>query len=220
MKIFVTGNVLSQFGKAVSFGILVPISYLLLISAVVWPFSKKFAYVFHTICIGMFLCVFSLGRVGIQSSYLELLAVGLLGVVCGFAPSTKIAKLVSRPFALGLAYCLYLCLITLWDPYLVRVVGVCLTLMILYALGVAYSGSGRLATHLIVLGRYSLFGYIWQIAILQFLHWALGHGITGTGASVASFFAGFAVTMGSIEALDRLRTQSRTLDQAYRVAFA
>jgi len=219
IAIFITGNVLAAFGKSASFAVLVPISYLLLISALMLAVSRICRYIFQAVCICMCFGIFILGLLHIQSNNLELLTIGLIGVVCGYASSSRIRKLVGNSYVLGLAYGGYLCAITFWDPFILRLLGVCLTLMVIYAIGVGRRKPGPLGAHVIVLGRYSLFGYIWQIAILQLLHRALSPATMGIGLLSASFVAGFALTMLSVEALDRLRPRSRALDQFYRVAF-
>jgi peptidoglycan/LPS O-acetylase OafA/YrhL len=221
IAIFITGNVSTESGKIVAFGILVPISYLLLISALMSIICKYFRHIFESVCIGMFFCIFSLQLLGIQSAYLEDLAIGSLGVVLGYTSSTGIRKLVSHPYVLGLAYCAFLGAITIWDvPFALRVIDVCLTLLVIYAVGDRSQKPAVLLRHVIVLGRYSLFGYIWQIAILQLLHRFLGHGALGVTGLSASFVAGFAFTMAGVEAVDRLRPRWQALDQVYRYAFA
>jgi peptidoglycan/LPS O-acetylase OafA/YrhL len=221
ISIFITGNVASEFGKTASFGILASISYLLLISAVLLPISRMFRYIFHVVSGSLLLCVFILGFFNLHSANLEALALGFLGIVCGYIPSATIKKIVSHTFAMLLAYCGFLCAITVWDvPFGLRIVSVCLTLMLIYALGDWNRAPVAVWTHIIVLGRYSLFGYIWQIAILQLLHQVMGRGVMGFGEMSASFIAGFALTMVGVEALDRLRQRSRTVDQLYRIAFA
>ena len=221
IAIFITGNVWTAFGKAAAFGILVPISYLLLISALMSSVSSFFRHIFHAVCISVFFCIFSLQLLGIQSTNLEDIAIGLLGVVSGYTSSAGIRKLVSNPYVLGLAYCAYLGAITIWDvPFALRVAGVCLTLLVIYAVGDRSQKPGVLLTHLIILGRYSLFGYIWQIAILQLLHRFLGHSTLGVTGLSATFFAGFAFTMAGVENVDRLRPRWQALDRVYRFAFA
>ena len=181
---------------------------------------QSFRHIFQFVCIGMFFCTFSLQLLGIQSANLEDLAVGSLGIVLGYTSSAGIKKLVSHPNVLGLAYCAYLGAITIWDvPFALRVAGVCLTLLVIYAVGDRGRMPERSLRHVIVLGRYSLLGYIWQIAILQLLHRLLSHstlGITGLGAS---FVGGLALTMAGVEAVDRFRPRWPALDKVYRCAF-
>ena len=221
IAIFVTGNVATESGKAASFGILVPISYLLLASALISISSKFFRYIFQSVCIAMFVCIFCLQPLSIHIINLEHLAVGSLGVVLGYTSNAGIRKLVSNPYLLGLAYCAYLSAATIWDvPFALRVVGVCLTLLVIYAVGDRSEKPAVSFAPVILLGRYSLFGYIWQIAILQMLHRLLSHGIPGIAGLITSFVAGFALTIAGVEAVDRLRPRWQTLDQVYRYAFA
>ena len=77
--------------------ILVPISYLLMVSALLLMACRSFKYAFHAICDLLYLAVFVLGLRDIESVNLELLTIGLLGVVCGFISNIEIVKLVSRP---------------------------------------------------------------------------------------------------------------------------
>jgi len=221
IAIFITGNVATAAGKGASFGILVPISYLLLVSALISITSKSFRYIFQSACIAMFLCIFSLQLVGIHITNLENLAIGSLGVVVGFSSGAGIKKLAGNPYLLGLAYCVFLGVITIWDvPFALRVVSVCLTLLVIYAVGHRSQNPTPLFAHVNVLGRYSLFGYIWQIAVLQLLHRLLSHGTLGVTGLSMSFVAGFVFTMAGVEALDRLRPRWQALDQVYRHAFA
>jgi len=220
--IFVSGNVyVDRASKAASFTILVPISYLLMLSGLMLIACKFFKYSFHVGCGSLLLCVFILGLYGIHSVNLELLTIGLLGVVFGYASRGEILKFVSHPYAIALAYCVYLAAITAWDaPFPLQVVGVFLTATLIYMAGARSADSGRLRRHIVVLGRYSLFGYISQIAILQVLHRALRLVNPGIGVLGVSFVAGFALTMISVEVVDRIRPKSAAVDRLYRAVFA
>lgn len=220
--IFVSGNVyVDRTSKAASFTILVPIGYLLMISAFLLIVCQFFKYSFHIVCGLGLLCILILGLYGIHIVNLEHLTIGLLGVVCGYASEVEISKFVSHPYAVALAYCVYLGAIAVWDvPFFLRIVGVFLTVTLIYIVG-AKSGEPRgLRRHIVVLGKYSLFGYISQIAILQALHRALRQTETSVGVLVVSFVAGFALTMISVELVDRIRPKSAAVDRLYRAVFA
>jgi peptidoglycan/LPS O-acetylase OafA/YrhL len=220
--IFLSGNVyIDQIGKAASFTILVPISYLLMVSAILLTACKFFKYTFHVICGLMLLSILLLDLHGMHSTNLELLTIGLLGVIFGYASGAQIQKSVGHPYAVGLAYCAYLGAITIWVvSFPLQTVGVFLTVMVIYMIGAKSGEPGRLRRHILVLGNYSLFGYISQIAILQILHRGLSHFNLGVGVPGVSLVAGFALTMISVEVVDRTRPKSATLDRFYRVVFA
>jgi hypothetical protein len=218
--IFITGNVLTGgLGKAASFTILVPIGYLLIASAVLLSFSRVVPYPFH-LGFGISLaCTLMLNRVGLHSTNLELITIGLLGVVAGYTPSAKIAQLGRRPYAIILAYCAYLAAITLWNvPFGLQLAGVCLTLALIYAVGARLSEPRR--GRLVILGRYSLLGYISQIAILQLLHRIASSISTGMWILPVSLLAGLVLTMASVAVVDRARPRSATIDRFYRAVFA
>jgi peptidoglycan/LPS O-acetylase OafA/YrhL len=220
--IFLSGNIfVDGIGKTTAFTILVPIGYLLLVSAVLLTVCRVFKYVFYVVCSLLLLSVLLLNLNGIQSFNLELLTIGLLGVVLGYIPAADINRLAGHPYAVALAYCAYLAAITIWDvPFLLRVVGVCLTVLLIYIVGAKRGEAGTLRRHILLLGKYSLFGYIVQIAILQVLRRAFMHVDIGAGVLVVSFIAGFALTMISVEVVDRARPKSASFDRLYRVVFA
>src|SRR5881409_2124172 len=79
IAIYVTGNiVIAGNGKAAAFHILVPISYLLLLSAGLLIVSRFYKYIFHVVCTFFLLCILLLHLNGLESANLELLTIGLL----------------------------------------------------------------------------------------------------------------------------------------------
>jgi hypothetical protein len=220
-NIFVTGNVVAAgVGKSVVFYILVPISYLLLLSAVLTIVCRVYEYTFQVVCVCFLLGVLACRLNGIESSNLELLAIGLLGVVVGYIPLSKISSFVSRPFALAAAYLLYVVAITLWNViYPLQIVGVCLSLMILYFLGTRGHDKGKVRSRILLLGRYSLFGYIAQIAILQVLRRGFRHIALGPAVWEISFVLAVVLTQLSVEGMDRARARSTIVDSCYRFVF-
>jgi|HubBroStandDraft_6_1064221.scaffolds.fasta_scaffold02580_8 peptidoglycan/LPS O-acetylase OafA/YrhL len=208
-------------GKAVAFYVLVPIGYLLLLSAGLLLVSNRFRYVFHFACALFLLGIVVLYLNGFQSANLELLAIGLLGVILGYIPIEEINTHVRHPYSLTIAYICYAAAITVWNViYPLQIVGVCLSLMIIYLLGGPNDEPGKLRRHVVLLGKYSLFGYIAQIVILQFLH--RGHRPGDQNALTSGLFllAAFALTILTVEVTDRVRARLTTVDRLYRAVFA
>ena len=218
--IFITGNVtVDGMGKTASFMILVAIGYLLVTTAILLMWCRVCSYTIHVVCCILLVGIFVLDRQGAQSANLQLVTIGLLGVLAGYIPSSKIAMLKSHPYRLSLAYCGYIGSITLLGvPFVLRVIGVCLTLALIYTAGAR--GNGPISRHIQVLGKYSLLGYISQIAILQVLHRSISHFNPGVWALPVSLFAGFALVMIGVEAVDRARPRSTILDRYYKAIFA
>jgi peptidoglycan/LPS O-acetylase OafA/YrhL len=219
--VFVSGNVAVVGGKLVSFSILLPISYLLMLSGLLMLPYRFFRYTFHVVCVFLLLSIVALGHIGAQSSNLELITIGMLGVLAGFMPIAAINDFVRHPYMLGFAYLCYTIAITIWGvPFSLQLAGVPLSLMVIYLVGISGSDSGTISSEVILLGKYSLFGYISQIAILQILAASLRHADLGFFMLSVSFIAAFALTIISVEILDRLRARVASMDRLYKLVFA
>ena len=222
LAIFITGNVaVDGSSKVAAFYILVPISYLLMLSAglvIVRRFYQHTFYAAFAVCLAGILI---LSWNGIESGNLELLAIGLLGVILGHIPVEKIDEFIRHPFLLAAAYLAYVSAITIWDVvYPLQIVGVCLSLMLIYLLGAGRGQPGTISRQVILLGKYSLFGYIVQIAILQFLRRGFQYVHLGSVVLEVSFFAAFALTIVMVVVLDRARAKSATVDGLYKAVLA
>lgn len=214
---FVTGDFTS---KVVAFYILVPIAYLLMLSAALILMHMTYKYTFHICCIVLLLAAFAFRMIGGGSQNLEMVAIGILGVLAGFVPVSQINKVVHRPHLLLPAYLIYVVAITIWNvPYVLEISGTCLTVMILYAVGSVDFNPQVIRDEIILLGKYSLFAYISQIAILQFLEVFLRHVNQEDVKLFISACAGFALTVVSVKALDRARVKAKRVDNLYRSVF-
>ena len=219
--VFVSGNVPIVSGKLISFSILVPISYLLMLSGMLMLSYRFYRYTFHLVCVFLLLSIVALGLIGAESPNLELITIGMLGVLTGFMPISAINDFVRHPYMLGIAYLCYTIAITIWNvPFFLQLVGVPLSLMVIYLVGISGSDSDAISSELILLGRYSLFGYISQIAILQILAASLRHANSGFLMLSVSFIAAFALTITSVEIVDRLRARAVSMDRLYKLVFA
>jgi peptidoglycan/LPS O-acetylase OafA/YrhL len=222
VPIFLTGHVVGINGKASAFNILVPISHLLLVAALLVAIARSPKRTFHIACGLILLIVAILRLAGSPIGNVELLAIGLLGAVVGFVPIERIDAVVTPRNAV-VSYLAYTALISLRDViYLfpVQVLGVCINLMLIYAIGVRGRNQGRIYEIVTLLGTYSLFGYIMQIAVLQVLFRGLGGGRLEATALAASFFGAFALTILAVVVADRLRKNVTAADRLYRAVFA
>ena len=207
--------------KAVSFYILIPISYLLMLSGLLVIALRHNRYVFHAAYLFLLVVIVALDAHGLKNQNIEIVAIGMLGVVAGFAPIAQINSLVRHRYVLILAYCSYLMAITKWNvPYPLETAGTFLSVMIIYRLGAVDWPSGLAHDEIILLGKYSLFGYISQIAILQLLEVGLGH-LSNEGAKlIISLVAGLALTVLSVVLMDRARKWGVPIDRTYRAVFS
>lgn len=218
---FIVANPTSVAGqKSVVFSMLVPIAYLLILSAGIVVLSRREKYAFCYTLIGLIVAVVFSYTFGMVNSYLDLLMIGVLGVVIGFAKREQIAFVLSHPHILIVLYCCYLAVITIWGMNLpLQVASVILTCALLYIAGSTRT-PGAAWRYNVLLGKYSLLGYISQIAILQVLRrisWLSQHGV---GILLASLLLGTLLTLLSVGAADFARRKSTLADCLYRVVFA
>ena len=221
IDIYIMGNTLVEGGKSAAFYVLVPIGYLLLLSAGLLALRGLHKYVFHVAFILLMTGVAVLASIGFESSNLEMLAIGLLGVIFGYVPLEKINKVIGHPYVLAVAYLCYIAALTVWNAiYPLQIVGVLINLTIIYLWGTRGSNSRIIRRQVILLGQYSLFGYIAQVAILQLIHRGMRHTDQGFSALSISFFAAFAFTIMIVVVVDRARAKATVVNRLYGAVFS
>ena len=215
---FVTGNFTS---KIVSFSILVPIGYLLMVAGLLMPAFRRFGATFHIAFVLFFLSALVLEWMSAQSMNLEIITIGMLGVVVGLTALPSISRIiVQHPYWLALTYILYTIAITIYGvPFLLQIAGVCLTLMVIYLIGIKIEEHTKIRDTVDLLGKYSLFGYIFQIVILQLLAVSVRRYYPSSYILFATFGAAFALTIIGVEVLDRSRRGVATVDKLYKAVF-
>ncbi len=218
---FIVANPTASAGqKGVAFSMLVPIAYLLILSAGVVVLTKRERYAFRYTLFALVGVVILSYAYGMVSSYLDLLMIGVLGVVIGCAKREQVASVLSHPYVLVGLYCCYLAVITIWDVTLpLQVASVILTTALLYIAG-SGSAPGAAWRLTVLLGKYSLLGYISQIAILQGLRrisWLSQHGVS---ILLASLLLGTLLTLMTAGIADFARRKSTLADGLYRLIFA
>ncbi len=215
--IFLTGYFNS---KVVAFYILVPIGYLLVLSGALMIPKRHFKYTFQVFCAFIFLLLLIVDFTGRKNQNLEILAIGMLGILIGFRPIEVINRIIRRPYLLALAYVLYTMAILIWNvPYPLEVAGTCLSVTIIYLVGRIDWKLSTIQGKIVLLGKYSLFGYVSQIAILQMLEAGLPHVNFKFVILFTSFVAAFALTIVSVEVLDRARKSVTAVDALYKAVF-
>jgi peptidoglycan/LPS O-acetylase OafA/YrhL len=100
-------------------------------------------------------------------------------------------------------------------------VGVGLLLKLVYDGAGLLAKDGRVYRSLVLLGKYSLVSYIGQIGFLFLLHRALrGHPIAPAWELALAFVATCAFLLVACTAIDRLRRRFRLVEGTYRLVFA
>lgn len=214
--IYIEGN-----GRMV-LGILVPISYLLILSTVIFLGMQVTRYALLIICAASFICVSSLDYLEMSSQNLSLITIGILGMMLGQYPLQQISDWAGRSCVLASLYVGYLIAINIWgERYFLEAIGVCLSVLLIYGAGVRSTRSGPIVSTLVLLGKYSLFAYIAQIGLLHLLRTSLAAvNIHSWWLWTLSFMGAFALTITTVWVVDQMCTKSPTVARMYRLVFA
>jgi len=204
----------------VAFSVLVPIAYLLILAAILTPVFRRYPYIFHITSALFVTCALVLNFLNSSNSYIDIFSIGTLGISFGHLSIERINYFVKRPITMIGAYILYLVAITIWNViYPLQIIGVCLSVSLIYLLGLALSESGSFGRMVVLLGQYSLFGYIAQILSLQVLR--RGAHLLGGGAAVliAAFLSCLVATLVSVVLMDKSRARVRPVNTVYKAVF-
>jgi peptidoglycan/LPS O-acetylase OafA/YrhL len=214
--IYIGGN-----GRMI-FGILLPISYLLIVSTLIFFGMQASKHALSMVCVVSFICVSFMDYYAVSSPNLSLIAVGILGMVFGQYPLKQIADWAGHSWVLAGLYAGYLTAINIWgERYFLEVFGVCISVILIYGVGVKISLSRPIGSTLVMLGKYSLFAYIAQIGLLQVLQRGLANtDMDYVGLLTLSFLGAFTLTITAVWAVHQMCSKSLLGHKMYRMVFA
>jgi hypothetical protein len=216
LEIYLTGN-----GRAAVFEVLLPISYLLILSGGLLVGCRWNRWFMLYLFVALFAGQLLLERSGHGSFNLGLFVIGLLGMVWGLVSMERINRWAGQVVLVSAAYAAYLLTITFWrENDLIQCCGVCLTLLLIYSIGFKWGADCNLQKLIIMLGKYSLVGYIAQIAVLQVIHRVLQRAHLHSGQFAIALAAASIFTILTVWVLDWSRARSKMTDRLYRAAFA
>lgn len=213
--VFVTGD-----QRSAVFGVLLPISYLLLFSGLVLRVTRTTRFILPIIAGGVYALCFLLANYGQLTFNLDLLSMGLLGMVAGLVPRDWLDQLSSHFVPIITTYAAYSIAVSVWYPtYAINTFGVVLALLALYAMGRQASIRGFPTQRVTLLGNYSLLSYLVQIAVLQSLfRVSRSLGIL-EGHVLVPFTLTVVITFGAIKGVDTARLRSSFAAKAYKLVF-
>ena len=207
--------------QPISFSVLVPIAYVLISAAGLFLIAKYWGPAYHMWCLVLVACSAVCEAKGINSGHLQTVSIGMLGVSVGHISIDKINTLVTHSGLILLAYAAYLAGISLLtDTYFLQIFGVCITLLVIYWCGtrnMEEHATGRIA---ILLGQYSLFSYIVQIAILQILRGRFQALASAPALAAVALAACITGTILSVACLKQSRRRIAVVDTLYKAVFA
>jgi hypothetical protein len=208
-------------GRGAAFEVLVPIGYLLVGSSVLLWVCRIHRHFLPLAWLASLGGVYALKAGGRGSDNLELLSMGLLGMVLGHVRLETLDRALRWPMGWLGAYAVYLIGLNLYDVrFELQMVGLILNMGLLYASARALGHRGIAAGAIIVLGQYSLLAYVGQIAWLQILVRAARQWELGVGACLALFGAALVLTYLTVVVTRECQRRSALLDRMYRLVFA
>ena len=203
------------------FLVLVPIAYAMAVAPLfLWLLDGHQAWAFAATaaCI-VFVAVAE--HLGVPSGHLFLFSFGLLGLCAGTVNQSWLERSSAIPWALVAAFACYLVAVFLWNVrFSVQIVGVPLTLLGLYAVGRRWRRDGTARRAVLLMGQYTLFAYLLQIAVLQLLKRL----VFPAPLDVLWAVLPFALALGGMLALTALTREARrratSVDRLYRAVLS
>lgn len=213
--VFVSGN-----GRLAIFEVLLPISYfLLLVPMLLWLRSRATGAIPFCGIVVFVLCVV-LERMGLSSRNLMLLSAGTLGMTLGMIPIGTIDRFARKWIQVLVLYVLF----QLWwwclgDSYAAVMFGATTSVLMLYTVALHLDMSPWYSRQMILLGRYSLLGYLAQIALLQILVKLDGGNAQDWSGVIAIGGVTTLLLFLLVNLVNSLRRYSRPVDLIYKGVF-
>ena len=149
--------------------------------------------------------------------YVRLLAIGQVGAALGLVKRSTVMNLGAKlEWVMVLYFAQILALVLFPSNSLLYAANVLCTVAAIYAVASKCDANGWLCRKLVLLGKYSLLAYLFQITFLQILR----HFVQFTDEGVVVAFALACVaTLVCVEVTEKLRRGPRWIEGTYRVVF-
>jgi hypothetical protein len=206
-------------GRKPAFEILLPIGYLLLASPVLLALYFANTRLVPLLAGVAFVALTWMEQAGLVLRIEDMFSVGVIGMAAGQVPLAKWEGIARNWFYVLVPYALYwLAWGLLGQIYPAQVFAACVSVLLLYAIGIRLKPGAFLVAEINRLGRYSLFSYIAQIAVLQALHRLAFRGTSFLSAFWLTVLT-LVLTWGAVRFVEVFRRKSQLLDGLYRTTF-
>lgn len=207
-------------GRVASFFILTAIGYLLLLAPVLLVFGSLNRWLLPALALSLLIFCLVMEWQGSVTYHLGMITAGIVGAAFGLLPLERVTGFARKWFVVAPLYCLYRAgSYFIGDPYGMQLTGVVTALLVLYSLALMLPVKTQLYRHVVLMGRYSLFGYIAQLGIIQVIVRIFGPFETPLAVLILTV-----VTLAATWALTLithwLRAKARFVDVTYKAAFA
>ena len=214
--IFLSGN-----GREGIFEVLLPIAYfLLLVPALLWLRTLAVSAIPCCAIIVFVLCI-ALERQGISSKNLTLLSAGIIGMAFGNVPVETTDRFARKWVWTLLFYASYhLCKWIFDDNYPVEMFGAAASVFLLYTCALHLNMSAWAGRQLVMFGRYSLLGYLAQIALIRVMVWGAGGKPQHWGGVIVVGLLTTVLLFLLVHLVNASRRRNRPVDVIYKCVFA
>ena len=203
---------------SVSFDLLVLIGYSLLSTALLLVAGRASAVLLVPVAAcAIILAALSSYWQWPAAYYLRLLAIGQTGAALGLIKRAKIVNVLSRLEWVLVFYFAQFLAMVLWPPNsLLYLLNVLCTVAAIYSIASKCDPNTWLSRKIVLLGKYSLLSYLFQIAFLQLLRhvWYF----TDEGV-VGAFVLTCVATLACVELTDKSRRALKWIEGPYRFVF-
>jgi len=152
--------------------------------------------------------------------HLGMMSAGIVGAAFGLVPLGRVTSFARKSLLVVVLYGSYrICSYFIGDPYALQLTGVVTGLLLLYSLALKLPVETFIYQNVVLFGRYSLFGYIMQLGIIQATVKLFGPFTTPRAVAILMLVA-LAATWVVIVTVDRLRARARVIEVMYKTAFA
>jgi hypothetical protein len=206
-------------GRKPAFEILLPIGYLLLASPLLLAIYFANSRVIPVLAGAAFVLLTWMEQAGFVLRIEDMFSVGIIGMAAGQIPLARWESIARNWLYVLVPYALYwLAWGLLGQVYPVQVFAACVSVLLIFAVGIRLRPEVFLVAEVQRLGRYSLFSYIAQIAVLQVLHRLAFRGNSSFSAVCLTVMT-LVLTWSAVWIVEVLRRKSRVLNVAYRATF-
>ncbi len=207
-------------GHVASYPILTSIGYLLLLAPLLLAIGSLNRWVLPVLALALvMLCSFMEWQASV-GYHLGMISAGIVGAAFGLLPLRRITGVAKKSFVVIALYTLYRAASYFsGEPYALQLTGVVTTLLLLYSVALKLPVGTQIFRQVVLLGRYSLLGYIMQLGFIQVTVRIAGP-FTTPLAVVALALVTLAATWAITCLVDWLRAKARLIDVTYKAAFA
>jgi hypothetical protein len=201
--------------------VLLPISYLLLISIPILKLITKYTYfIYGIILVSIIFCMTA--EHSHNSIYnIDLVSAGIVGMAIGLIPQRAITDFMQRSFIILLLF-FSLNIISYYafgDMYIIQIYSTMVCITLIYAIGSRIDLQWWYSKQVRLIGRYSLLAYIIQILFLQIIVKTNLRNVTESSAVINIVLVIFMITWLTIICVEYARSKSYAANGLYKMIF-